>query len=89
MRAWNAFAPIRSVEPRRLDGGPIVSYTGTGIIRGKWHPAMQPLFERHGIDVDFKKRGFYTFPSRWHTRSRILLSLIQRPGRTLQALLGF
>jgi hypothetical protein len=89
MRAWNAFAPIRSVDARRLDGGPIVSYTGTGIIRGKWHPAMQPLFQRHGIDVDFTKRGFYTFPSRWHTRSRILLSLIQRPRRTLEALLGF
>lgn len=88
MRAWNAFAAIRSVDPRRLEGGPIVSYTGTGIIRGKWHPAMQPLFERHGIDVDFTKRGFYTFPSRWQTRSRILLSLLKRPGRTLEALLG-
>ncbi|NBU16673.1 MAG: hypothetical protein EBS48_06625 [Actinobacteria bacterium] len=69
MRAWHAFAPIRSVDARRLDGGPIVSYTGTGIIRGKWHPAMQPLFERHGIEVDFADRGFYEFPSRWHTRS--------------------
>lgn len=88
MRSWSNFAPIRSVEPRRLDGRPIVSYTGTGIIRGKWHPAMQPLFQRHGIDVDFTKRGFYTFPSRWHTRSRILLSLIRRPRRTLEALLG-
>lgn len=88
MRAWNTFAPIRSVDPRRLDGEPIISYTGTGIIRGKWHPAMEPLFRKHGIDLDFTRRGFYTFPSRWHTRSRILLTLLKRPRRTLEALLG-
>lgn len=89
MRAWHHVAPIRSVEPRRLDGGPIVSYTGTGIIRGKWHPAVQPLFQRHGIDVDFTRRGFHAFPSRWRTRSRMLFSLARRPVRTLSALLGF
>lgn len=88
MRSWSRFAPIRSVEPRVLDGGPIVSYTGTGIIRGKWHPAMEPLFAKHGIDIDFQRRGFYTFPSRWQTRSRILQSLLRRPGRTLNALRG-
>ena len=88
MRAWNAYAPIRSADPRRLGDGPIVSYTGTGIIRGRWHPAVEPLFERNGIGVDFARRGFHTFPSRWRTRSRMLVSLVSRPGRTVSALIG-
>ena len=41
------------------DSAPIVQYTHTGIIKGKWHPAMKKLFSLHGLDVDFKKRGFY------------------------------
>lgn len=38
---------------------PIVQYTHTGIIKGKWHPSMPQLFEKHGIAMDFSKRGFY------------------------------
>jgi len=38
---------------------PIVSYTQTGIIKGKWHPAIPALFKAHEIEVDFAKRGFY------------------------------
>jgi len=40
MRSWVRYAGIRSIDPSRLQGGPVVSYTGTGIIRGKWHPAF-------------------------------------------------
>lgn len=88
IRSWHAHAPIRSVDARKLPDGAIVSYTGTGIIRGRWHPAMRPLFDRHGIEVDFTRRGFHTFPTRWHTRLRMLLSLLCRPRRTVSALLG-
>lgn len=88
VRSWSRYAAIRTVEPLRLDGPPVMSYTGTGIIRGKWHPEMVPLFTRHGIEMDFEKRGLYSFPSRWTTRSRMIMALIRRPQRPLAALLG-
>ena len=65
-----------------------MSYTGTGIIRGNWHPEMVPLFAKHEIPMDFERRGRYSFPSRWTTRSRILMALLKRPQRPLMALLG-
>ena len=88
VRSWSQHAAIRTVDRLRLGGPPVMSYTGTGIIRGKWHPEMVPLFSRHGIDMDFDRRGFYSFPSRWTTRSRIIMSLIKRPRRSLMAILG-
>lgn len=42
---------------------PIFQYTHTGIIKGKWHRDMPKLFARHGIEVDFEKRGFYKKPN--------------------------
>lgn len=88
LRSWSRPTPVRSVDDRRLGGRSIMSYTGTGIIRGKWHPALAPLFQEHGIDVDFSRRGFCDFPSRWETRSQMLRSLASRPGRPLAAILG-
>ncbi len=38
---------------------PIISYEHTGIIKGKWHPAMVSLFNKNNVKVDFKLRGFY------------------------------
>lgn len=89
LRSWSRPAPVRSVgEDRDGDHGLIMSYTGTGIIRGRWHPALQPLFAQHGIDVDLSRRGFHDFPSRWGTRSKMLRSLLSRPDRPMAALLG-
>jgi len=88
IRAWSRYAAIRTIDRQRLEGLPIMSYTGTGIIRGKWHPEMVPLFAKHEIPMDFERRGLYSFPSRWTTRSRILMALLKRPQRPLMALLG-
>lgn len=89
IRSWTHPEPVRSVMDQPVPhGGAIMSYTGTGIIRGKWHPDLEPLFEKHGIPLDFSQRGFYDFPSRWGTRSQMLRSLARRPGRPLSALLG-
>jgi hypothetical protein len=88
VRAWSQPAAIRTIDPDCLPGGPVISYTGTGIIRGKWHPAMVSLFARHGLEIDFNRRGFHSFPSRWQTRSRMLMGLLARPHRPLAALLG-
>jgi len=87
LRSWSRPAPIRTVVDLPC-GGPIMSYTGTGIIRGKWHPEMRSLFARHGLNVDFSIRGFYDFPSRWQTRSRMLAALARRPWRPLAAICG-
>ncbi|MBM4023680.1 MAG: hypothetical protein FJ284_15835 [Planctomycetes bacterium] len=87
-RAWSRYAAIRTVDRDRLEGRPIVSYTGTGIIRGKWHPELVPLFARPGIPMDFERRGFHALPSRWTTRSRMIASVVRRPGRFLAAILG-
>ncbi len=38
---------------------PAVLYTHTGIIKGKWHPAMPALFAENNIVIDFTKRGIY------------------------------
>lgn len=88
LRSWSKASQIRTLAPPPSGGRPIISYTGTGVIRGKWHPAMEALFARHGIAVDFSRRGFYEFPSRWATRSRMIRSLLARPDRPLAALLG-
>ncbi len=41
---------------------PVIQYTHTGIIKGKWHQNMPKLFARHNIEVDFEKRGIYKEP---------------------------
>jgi hypothetical protein len=38
---------------------PIISYEHTGIIKGKWHPAMESLFTKNNINIDFSIRGIY------------------------------
>lgn len=89
LRSWSRPEPVRTVfEATAENVGSIMSYTGTGIIRGRWHPAIVPLFARHGISMDFEARGLYVFPSRWTTRSRMLLTLLSRPTRLLAAALG-
>jgi hypothetical protein len=38
---------------------PAILYTHTGIIKGKWHPAIPALFAENNIEMDFTQRGFY------------------------------
>lgn len=40
-------------------GGPPVDYLHTGIIKGQWLPQMAGVFSANGIEVDFRRRGFY------------------------------
>jgi hypothetical protein len=38
----------------------VFPYIPTGVVRGRWYaPAVVDLFAKHGISVDFSKRGFY------------------------------
>lgn len=69
-------------------GGPAFSYTHTGIIKGQWHPAIPELFSRHGIKVDFSKRGFYSEPSRLFAKVGVLRKLAEHPGHVVRQLLS-
>lgn len=37
----------------------IIPYIFTGIVHGKWYRPVVELFERHGISMDFSRRGFF------------------------------
>lgn len=73
----------RAVLHPRLGTG-VVQYTHTGIIKGRWHPAMPALFAKHGLDVDFSKRGFFAprpaLLDRWDTFRK----LAAHPSRFLE-----
>jgi hypothetical protein len=51
---------IYNVNPQivRLGKFEIVPYIFTGIIKGRWYEEVVPLFEKHGIPIDYHKRGF-------------------------------
>lgn len=41
-------------------GREIVPYRPTGIVKGRWdRDIVEPLFDAHGITVDFSRRGFH------------------------------
>jgi len=65
---------------------PVFDYTHTGIIKGKWHPAIPELFTRHGIEMDFSKRGFYQPPPALVRKWAVLRKLAENPSRALRQL---
>lgn len=43
------------------EGKEVFPYRPTGVVKGQWErEIVEPLFARHGIDVDFSVRGFYS-----------------------------
>jgi len=44
----------------KLNHFEIIPYIFTGIIGGKWFKEVIPLFEKHEIKIDYKKRAFYS-----------------------------
>lgn len=42
----------------KLNKFEIIPYIFTGIVQGRWLDITVPLFEKHGIEMDFSKRGF-------------------------------
>jgi hypothetical protein len=65
-------------------GGPAIAYTHTGIIKGQWHPAMPDLFARHGLEMDFSKRGFYVPPAPLFAKIAVARKLAKQPGHVLR-----
>ncbi len=59
-------------------GRQVIPYTPTGIVKGKWNKdAVYELFQKHGIDVDFSKRGFYV-PNASSTKGSLLPRIAAR-----------
>ncbi len=89
-RAWRRREAFLAVSRERYgtDADPVFHYTPTGIIKGKWHPAMPALFEQHGIPMDFARRGFYVEKPRLLERMHTLRALAANPVRAVTGLLG-
>jgi len=67
---------------------PIFQYTHTGIIKGKWHPNMPSLFNKHNIKMDFQKRGIHQ-ESHWIFRKIGTLKKLSSSPKSLMRLMGF
>jgi len=46
------------VNKEWLNANPILPYLATGIVQGYWWRPVVDLFKKHGIEIDFSKRGF-------------------------------
>lgn len=71
------------------DKTPIFQYVHTGIIKGRWHPGMPQLFARHGIAVDFEKRGFYKEPHWLIRKAGTLKKLASNPVAFVRSMAGY
>lgn len=69
--------------------GAIIEYVHTGIIKGRWHTAMVPLFRRNNISMDFEKRGFYKPQSTITRKIETGKKLIHNPKYFIRGILGF
>lgn len=56
-----------------------IKYINTGITKGKWNPAVVPVFKEHGINIDFSRRGFFRYESNWMIKLTTLKTLLKYP----------
>jgi hypothetical protein len=57
----DSFFCVKSDSPLDSSTWPI-PYLVTGVTKGQWEHKVEPLFEQHGINVDYSRRGFYRDP---------------------------
>jgi len=53
----------------------IMPYILTGVVGGKWHKDIVELFNKHNINIDFDKRGFYNEKTKPTIKKRIRTKL--------------
>ena len=68
-------------------GGPAIQYRHTGIIKGKWLPAIQQVFEANAISVNYSERGFYQAKGPLLRKLETSRKLLSRPGHLLRNLI--
>ena len=69
-------------------GGPAIDYIHTGIIKGRWHPAMPGVFAQHGLSVETERRGLYVEPDPLRRKLEVIGKLVQDPGHLVRQFLG-
>ena len=79
-RARRIFDKFLCCKTNIDNGGPAIDYLHTGIIKGKWLAEIQPVFEKHGIEIDYAKRGFYYPKPGLLNKLDVGLKLLSRPG---------
>lgn len=67
---------------------PCIDYLHTGIIKGKWLPQIEDVFDKNGISVDFTKRGFYKSKNALLRQIETGNPLLHQPGYFIKQLLG-
>lgn len=89
-RSWKRHDLFLTVDPgdRSVEQA-VVRYTHTGIIKGRWHPAMPALFQAHAIEMDFSRRGFHRPSGRMRERMGTVAAVRKRPFKMIRGLLGF
>jgi len=61
------------------DGVEIFPYKATGIVAGRWvKEIVHPLFEKHGITIDFSRRGFHNPKMKSRKRKSIFFRIFDR-----------
>jgi hypothetical protein len=69
-------------------GGPAIDYIHTGIIKGRWHPAIPELFERHGLALNTLQRGIYAQPDPIRRKMEVIRKLVSDPGHLFSQFLS-
>lgn len=88
---WRARSRSETFLCVRFDaasGGPAIDYLHTGIIKGKWLPDIQSVFERNNIVIDYTKRGFYRAQPSLLRKLEMVRQLVRRPRHMLRELLS-
>lgn len=71
-----------------VGGIPVMQYLHTGIIKGRWHKGVPELFARHGLSLDFGRRGFYEPPPALLRRLDLLRRIVAHPLDVARSLFG-
>lgn len=88
LRASRRDARMISVHPHVMRETPVVEYVYTGVMKGQWHVDCVALFEKHGIQVDFDRRGFYREAGRLKSRLEVLRKMIARPADAAKSIVN-
>ena len=88
VRASTAPHKFLIVNPRAIAFERTVRYVYTGVMKGQWKAECETLFNQHGIDVDFSRRGFYRDKGRFKSRLEVMRKLTNSPAGLLKSVVS-
>lgn len=68
-----------SAKYDQQNGGPIIDYLHTGIIKGKWLPEIKNVFQQNDILIDYTKRGLYKRKPYFLQKIELVNKLFKKP----------